>query len=72
MRYKKGPGRTLIKIHRDRITKDYAGVFGSTPAPEGTEVHCPHCKERIATIRVVGGKYIYKVNRGKLGLIRKS
>ena len=72
VRYQKGPGRTLLKIHRDRITKDYAGVFGDSDQPEGTEIPCPSCGDRIATVRVVRGKYLYKVNRGKLGIIRKS
>ena len=72
VKYKKGPGRTLVKIHRDRIAKDYHNLFGDTHAPEGTEVYCPECRKRLATVRIVSGKYVYKVNRGSIGLIRKS
>ncbi len=67
---KKGSGR-LRKIHRDRIVKDYAGVFMDQDSPVGTSVLCPKCKERIATIRKVKGKYVNKVNQGLLGNIKK-
>ncbi len=72
LKYKKGPGRTLIKIHSDRITKDFVGIFMDDTSPEGSEIICPTCNKRFATVRVVNGKYVNKVNRGRLGIIRKS
>ena len=72
VRYRKcGPGR-LRKIHRDRIATDYAGIFINDKSEEGTDIFCPSCKNRIATVRVVSGKYVNKVNQGQLGIIRKS
>ena len=67
---KKGPGR-LRKIHRDRIAKDFTGLFFDDTSPIGTDVFCPACKNRIATIQKVNGKYVNKVNQGQLGIIRK-
>lgn len=67
---KKGPGR-LRKIHRDRIAKDFTGLFSDNKSPVGTDVLCPKCKKRIATIQKVNGKYVNKVNQGRLGIIRK-
>jgi hypothetical protein len=67
---KKGPGR-LRKIHRDRIAKDFTGLFFDETSPIGTDVFCPACKHRIATIQKVNGKYVNKVNQGQLGIIKK-
>ncbi len=67
---KKGPGR-LRKIHRDRIAKDFTSLFSDNESPIGTDVFCPKCKMRIATIQKVNGKYVNKVNQGQLGIIRK-
>ncbi len=67
---KKGPGR-LRKIHRDRISKDFTGIFLDDKSPVGTDVFCPKCQKRIATIQKVNGKYVNKVNQGQLGIIRK-
>ncbi len=72
VRYRKrGKGR-LVKIHRLRITKDYAGIFSDESLPEGSDIQCPKCGERVATVRKVGHKWVHKVNQGKIGLIRKS
>ncbi len=42
-KYKKGPGRRLLKIHRDRITKDYYNIFKNDFSKEHTDLHCPEC-----------------------------
>jgi hypothetical protein len=72
VRYRKrGKGR-LVKIHRLRISKDYAGVFSNDSLPEGSDILCPACTERVATVRKVNGKWVHKMNQGQIGLIRKS
>lgn len=69
VRYKKrGKGR-LRKIHRDRITEDFEGIF-SGYEKDNTEILCPFCEGRIATIRSMQGKFVAKVNQGQLGIIR--
>jgi hypothetical protein len=69
VRYKKrGKGR-LRKIHRDRITEDFFGIFSGYEA-NATEIFCPNCQGRIATIRSMQGKFVAKVNQGQLGIIR--
>jgi hypothetical protein len=70
LKYKKGPGRRLLKIHRDRITKDYTGLFLNDYSERGTDIHCPSCGGRFSTVRVVKGKYVNKVNQGQLGLTK--
>jgi len=72
VKYKKWGKWRLRKIHRDRITQDYTWVFTDTTSPVGTDINCPQCHERIATIQIVGGKYVNKMNQGQLGIIRKS
>lgn len=72
VRYRKrGKGR-LVKIHRLRITEDVAGVFSDDSLIEGSEILCPSCNVRVATVRKVNGKWVHKVNQGKIGIIRKS
>ena len=72
VRYRKrGKGR-LVKIHRLRITKDYAGVFSDETLPEGADILCPSCGARVATVKKVSGKWVHKVNQGQIGIIRKS
>ena len=70
LKYKKGPGRRLLKIHRDRITEDYTGIFINDHSEIGTNIHCPFCDKRIATVQIVNGKYVNKVNQGQLGLTK--
>lgn len=71
MKYlKKGRGR-LLKIHRDRIVEDFVGVFMDNSSPVGTDVYCPNCGQRVATIQRIKGKYVNKVNQGQIGDIRK-
>jgi len=72
IKYRKGPGRRVLKIHRDRIAKDYTGIFLDNTSVAGTDIFCPECTNRIATIQVVNGKYVNKLNQGQLGIIRKS
>ncbi len=72
VRYRKrGKGR-LVKIHRLRISEDYAKVFSNDSLPEGSDILCPTCTGRVATVRKVNGKWVHKVNQGAIGLIRKS
>ncbi len=66
LRYKKGPGRRLLKIHRDRITKDYTGKFKEDFSDKNTNIFCPNCKQRFATTKIINGKYVNKVNQGQL------
>jgi hypothetical protein len=70
LKYKKGPGRRLLKIHRDRITEDYTGIFINDFSDKGTDILCPSCDKRIATVQIINGKYVNKVNQGQLGLTR--
>ena len=70
LKYKKGPGRRLLKIHRDRITEDYTGLFIHNYSEKGTDLFCPSCKNRIATVQIVNGKYVNKLNQGQVGLIK--
>lgn len=70
LKYKKGSGRRLLKIHRDRITEDYTGIFINDFSKKGTDIHCPSCHNRIATVQIINGKYVNKVNQGQLGLTR--
>lgn len=68
-RYKKGPGRRLLKIHRDRITKDYTGILKHYKEKE-TDILCPNCKQRFATVKCINGKYVNKINQGQLGIVK--
>jgi hypothetical protein len=70
LKYKKGPGRRLLKIHRDRITKDYTNTFIENYSKKNSEILCPKCQKRFATIQIIGGKYVNKVNQGQLGEIK--
>ena len=70
LKYKKGAGRRLVKVHRDRISKDFTGVFENNFSAKNTDIFCPKCKNRIATVKVIGGKYINKLNQGQIGLIK--
>jgi len=72
VKYKKGPWRRLLKIHRDRITKDYAWIFLDNYDPAWTDLLCPNCTERIATVMVVNWKYVNKVNQWQIWIIKKS
>lgn len=72
IKYKKWPGNRLLKIHRDRIKKDYHGIFVEDFSPAGTDIYCPSCHERITTVQNMNGKFINKVNQGQIGIIKKS
>ncbi len=72
VRYRKrGKGR-LRKIHRDRIAEDFNKLFVEDFSEAGTDICCNECGERIATVQVVSGKHVNKVNQGQLGIIKKS
>ena len=66
-RYKKrGKGR-LVKMFFERIARDHAGVFlTEPPQPLNTEIHCPKCQKRVATVQVISGKYAAKLNQGAI------
>jgi hypothetical protein len=72
IRYKKWPGRRLLKIHRDRITKDYTGIFKENFEEAGSDILCSNCKERLTTVQNMNGKFINKVNQGIIWIIKKS
>ena len=71
VKYKKGSGRRLVKIHADRVSKDYENLFVNN-FPENTDIFCPSCEKRIATIKKINGKYINKLNQGRVGIIKKN
>lgn len=67
LQYKKGPGARLIKIHRDRITKDFNnGLFLDHFGAENTDILCPQCNKRLSSVKVIAGKYVNKVNQGQI------
>ncbi|MFP4403007.1 MAG: hypothetical protein ACOC3X_02380 [Nanoarchaeota archaeon] len=70
VQYKKGPGRRLLKIHRDRITKDFTGIFLNDYSSLNTDILCPNCRKRIATVKCIKGKYVNKLNQGQIGEIK--
>lgn len=70
LKYKKGFGRRLVKVHRDRISKDYSKIFENNFSEENTDMFCPKCKNRIATVKLINGKYVNKLNQGQIGLIK--
>ena len=70
--YKKGPGNRLLKIHRDRIAKDFTGIFINDYSIEGTDIFCSNCNKRIATVKKIKGKYVNKLNQGQLGIIKRA
>ena len=60
----------MLKIHRDRITEDFTSIFINDFSDKGTDIHCPSCDKRVATVQIINGKYVNKVNQGQLGLIK--
>jgi hypothetical protein len=70
VQYKKGPGRRLLKIHRDRITKDFCGIFLDDYSSKDSEILCSKCNCRIATVKCINGKYVNKLNQGQIGEIK--
>lgn len=71
VRYQKGQGRRLVKIHSDRVVFDFFNLFINS-YEENTNIFCPNCKNRIATVKKINGKYVNKLNQGQVGLIRKG
>jgi hypothetical protein len=70
LKYKKGSGRRLIKIHRDRISKDFREIFVNNFEKENSDIFCPECLKRIATVKKINGKYVNKLNQGQIGDIK--
>lgn len=70
LKYKKGPGNRLLKVHRDRITKDFTDLFINEYSAENTDIFCKNCGGRISTIKIIGGKYVHKLNQGQIGDIK--
>lgn len=66
-RYKKGGNGRLVKMFLERIALDYHGIFVTEPPLElHSDVSCPSCEKRVATIQVIRGKYAAKVNQGAI------
>ena len=45
-------------------------MFLNDYSEKGTNIHCPSCDKRFATVQIVNGKYVNKVNQGQLGLTK--
>ena len=71
VKYRKGSGRRLVKVHSDRVSKDFQNLFVNS-YPENTDILCPDCKKRIATVKKINGKYVNKLNQGQVGNIKKG
>ena len=66
-RYKKGGKGRLRKMYFDRIAVDHAGIFlPEIPWPLHSDIMCPDCGKRVATVAVVSGKYAAKMNQGAI------
>lgn len=61
---KEGKGR-LIKMYLDMILEDKAEIF-KEGLPTGTEIFCPSCSKRLATIQMVHGRAAAKINQGAI------
>jgi len=71
VRYKKGKGRKLVKIHKNRVLDDFTNekIF-LNEFLENTNLFCPQCKKRIATVKLIKGRYVNKLNQGVVGKIK--
>ena len=66
-RYSKGGKGRLRKMFFERILEDQARIFiKEPPLPLGTDIHCPACRKRVATVQIVSGKYAAKMNQGAI------
>lgn len=66
-RYKKGGKGRLRKMFFERIAIDYTGCFLTRPPLRlGTDIPCPGCGKRVATVQIVSGKYAAKMNQGAI------
>lgn len=70
VKYKKGGSWRLIKINKERITEDCAWVF-INELPENTDVFCPNCWWRLATVKLISWKYMNKLNQWMIWTIKK-
>jgi len=64
-KYLKGGNGRLIKLQKPRIKEDYTKKL-LEKYELNTEITCPFCEKRIATVKVIGGKYVYKLNQGQI------
>jgi len=53
-----------------RISKNHFGSINKHQ--ENTPIFCSSCKNRIATVKKINGKFVNKLNQGQVGLIRKK
>lgn len=66
-RYRKEGKGHLIKMFLRNILVDRAGVFLKTPPlPNGSQVNCPSCEKRVATIQMIHGEPAAKLNQGAI------
>lgn len=66
-RYKKGGSGRLVKMFLERIALDYHGIFQTEPPlPLHSDIACPSCHKRVATVQVINGKYAAKLNQGAI------
>ena len=51
----------------ERIAIDIAEIFlKEPPLPLNTEIFCPGCGKRVATVQLVNGKHAAKMNQGAI------
>jgi hypothetical protein len=66
-RYRKEGKGHLIKMFLRGILIDRAGVFlKQPPLPTGTNIICPKCEKRVATIQMIHGEPAAKMNQGAI------
>lgn len=70
VKYRKGLWRRLLKIHRDRIVKDYTWIFINDFSRAGTDIFCKNCKGRIATVLNINWKFVNKLNQWQVWIIK--
>ena len=70
VKYKKWGKWRLIKINKERIAEDYSWVFINT-FPENTDILCPSCWWRLATVKLISWKYMNKLNQWMIWEIKK-
>ncbi len=71
VKYKKWWKWRLIKIHKDRISEDYSWVFINDYSWENSDIYCPNCSSRLATVKCIWWKYVNKLNQWSIWNIKK-
>jgi hypothetical protein len=70
-RYEKVGRGTLRKMYLDKILTDHTGRFLiDPPLPNGTQIQCPSCNKRIATIQMIHGRPAAKMNQGTIKKVK--